>query len=68
MCDNCGEIFSVNSDGWVKYTSQDTRMHPQNNQPIVVSQKELHMCGNCNQGAKGNITPRLPVAEIQRGK
>lgn len=67
MCDNCGEIFSCNSDNWVSYTSQQTRVDRESSHPVVVGQKTLHMCGNCNKGAAGQMTPRLPVAEIAGG-
>jgi hypothetical protein len=65
MCDNCGEIFSTNTDNWVQYASQQTAVSRESSHPVVVSQKTLHMCGNCNKGAAGQLTPRLPAQAIE---
>lgn len=61
MCDNCGNIFSLNSENWDQYTRQHTQRVPSNSQPVVTGQTTMHICGDCNQGTTSALRPRIAL-------
>lgn len=61
MCDNCGDIFSVNSQGWDSYTKNRMQLTPGNSHPVQVGTVVLHICEKCNIGQAGNLKPRIAI-------
>jgi hypothetical protein len=67
MCDNCGDIFSVNSAGWNQYTMHEPGFNSNRasqssgntiyNNPHNHGAITRHTCGDCNKGNGGVYTP-----------
>lgn len=55
MCDHCGEVFSVNEDGWTEYTQKIARPSVNGN-----THKVMHICPK-HQQVNETIKPRLAL-------
>lgn len=59
MCDNCGELFSVNSQGWGEYTQ---RINSAESNPYNHGLKVMHICAKCGS-PDTSVKPRLPLIQ-----
>ena len=70
MCDNCGDIFSVNDLGWRASNEQwngDPQTHALFNNVHNHGAITRHM-GPCCSGATGTVRPRVTLAELPSGR
>lgn len=65
MCDNCGNIFSVNTPGWDSLTRNHTKMVPGSSHPVTVGQQTFHTCPECTI-APTTVRPRLAISPADK--
>ncbi len=63
MCDNCGNLFSVNEDNWTEYTKK-TSVHNTYNHGAQT----MHMGPCCNGNSGTVVRPRVMLTELEDGK
>lgn len=71
MCDNCGVIFSENSDDWTTFTGRQ-KVRNQETKRIEFQQVDQDWCGMCvnkqqNTSPKAIEYPGLQGTTVERG-
>lgn len=64
MCDNCGNVFSVNEQGWREFTEQTN----ESNNSYNHGARTRHIGPYCNLGQGGVVRPRVIAHELETGK
>lgn len=59
MCDNCGELFSVNQRGWSAMTI--TTSDPRDNNAHNHGAQTRHLGPCCNRSVGEPVRPRLSI-------
>lgn len=71
MCDNCGDLFSVNEKGWRGFTETwngDPDTRDQFNNPHNHNAMTRHMGPCCNLTGGGVVRPRVAMTELPSGR
>lgn len=70
MCDNCGNVFSVNETGWREYTetqnagdSRNSAFNNSHNHGAVTR----HIGPCCNGNGVAVVRPRIAMQELESG-
>lgn len=72
MCDNCGNVFSVNEPGWEEFTRTQSRSDGNNNSVYNNSNNHgaiTQHIGPCCKLGQGNVMrPRIAMQELETGE